>query len=319
MKKFMINDNDSGQRVDKFLSKAMPQLPKSMMYRLIRKKDVKVNGKRCEISTKLAAGDELTVYVKDELAGGKQHDMSFLNVPAELDVVYEDSNIIIVNKPVGLDSHSSSSFSDNLVDRIRHYLYDKNEYDPDSESSFSPAVCSRLDRNTCGLVTAAKTAEALREINAAIRAGNMTKIYHCITVGRPPQDSGIVEAYHKKEESRNLVKLSDTPLDGYKPIKTGYRVLASKGSLSLVEITLYTGRTHQIRAHMAHIGAPVLGDGKYGNVAANKRMNVFRQALCAYSVRFELDESSTLAYLKDITPEAPLPEFEKRFFGDQLG
>ena len=315
----MINDNDSGQRVDKFLSKAMPQLPKSMMYRLIRKKDVKVNGKRCEISTKLAAGDELTVYVKDELAGGKKHDMSFLNVPAELDVVYEDSNIIIVNKPVGLDSHSSSSFSDNLVDRIRHYLYDKNEYDPDSESSFSPAVCSRLDRNTCGLVTAAKTAEALREINAAIRAGNMTKIYHCITVGRPPQDSGIVEAYHKKEESRNLVKLSDTPLDGYKPIKTGYRVLASKGSLSLVEITLYTGRTHQIRAHMAHIGAPVLGDGKYGNVAANKRMNVFRQALCAYSVRFELDESSTLAYLKDITPEAPLPEFEKRFFGDQLG
>ena len=319
MKKFMINDNDSGQRVDKFLSKAMPQLPKSMMYRLIRKKDVKVNGKRCEISTKLTAGDELTVYVKDELAGGKKHDMSFLNVPAELDVVYEDSNIIIVNKPVGLDSHSSSSFSDNLVDRIRHYLYDKNEYDPDSESSFSPAVCSRLDRNTCGLVTAAKTAEALREINAAIRAGNMTKIYHCITVGRPPQDSGIVEAYHKKEESRNLVKLSDTPLDGYKPIKTGYKVLASKGSLSLVEITLYTGRTHQIRAHMAHIGAPVLGDGKYGNVAANKRMNVFRQALCAYSVRFELDESSTLAYLKDITPEAPLPEFEKRFFGDQLG
>lgn len=315
----MINDNDSGQRVDKFLSKAMPQLPKSMMYRLIRKKDVKVNGKRCEISTKLAAGDELTVYVKDELAGGKQHDMSFLNVPAELDVVYEDSNIIIVNKPVGLDSHSGSSFSDNLVDRIRHYLYDKKEYDPDSESSFSPAVCSRLDRNTCGLVTAAKTAEALREINAAIRAGNMTKIYHCITVGRPPQDSGIVEAYHKKEESRNLVKLSDTPLDGYKPIKTGYRVLASKGSLSLVEITLYTGRTHQIRAHMAHIGAPVLGDGKYGNVAANKRMNVFRQALCAYSVRFELDESSPLAYLKNITPEAPLPEFEKRFFGDQLG
>ncbi|MCR4862036.1 MAG: RluA family pseudouridine synthase [Ruminococcus sp.] len=319
MKKFMINDNDSGQRVDKFLSKAMPQLPKSMMYRLIRKKDVKVNGKRCEISTKLAAGDELTVYVKDELAGGKQHDMSFLNVPAELDVVYEDSNIIIVNKPVGLDSHSGSSFSDNLVDRIRHYLYDKNEYDPDSESSFSPAVCSRLDRNTCGLVTAAKTAEALREINAAIRAGNMTKIYHCITVGRPPQDSGIVEAYHKKEESRNLVKLSDTPLDGYKPIKTGYKVLASKGSLSLVEITLYTGRTHQIRAHMAHIGAPVLGDGKYGNVAANKRMNVFRQALCAYSVRFELDESSPLAYLKNITPEAPQPEFEKRFFSNQLG
>ena len=319
MKKFLINDNDSGQRVDKFLSKAMPQLPKSMMYRLIRKKDVKVNGKRCEISTKLSAGDELTVYVKDELAGGKQHDMSFLNVPSDLDIVYEDDNIIIVNKPVGLDSHSGSSFTDNLVDRIRHYLYDKKEYAPDSESSFSPALCSRLDRNTCGLVTAAKTAEALREINAAIRSGKMTKIYHCITVGRPPQDEGIIEAYHKKEESRNLVKISDTPLDDYKPIKTGYKVLAVKGNLSLVEITLYTGRTHQIRAHMAHVGAPVLGDGKYGNVAVNKRMNVFRQALCAYSVMFELDESSPLSYLRDISPQSPAPDFEKRFFGDQLG
>ncbi len=319
MKKFLINDNDSGQRVDKFLSKAMPQLPKSMMYRLIRKKDVKVNGKRCEISTKLSAGDELTVYVKDELAGEKQHDMSFLNVPSDLDIVYEDDNIIIVNKPVGLDSHSGSSFTDNLVDRIRHYLYEKKEYAPDSESSFSPAVCSRLDRNTCGLVTAAKTAEALREINAAIRSGKMTKIYHCITVGRPPQDEGIIEAYHKKEESRNLVKISDTPLDDYKPIKTGYKVLAVKGNISLVEITLYTGRTHQIRAHMAHIGAPVLGDGKYGNVAVNKRMNVFRQALCAYSVMFELDESSPLSYLRNISPQAPAPDFEKRFFGDQLG
>lgn len=319
MKKFLINDNDCGQRIDKFLSKAMPQLPKSMMYRLIRKKDVKVNGKRCEISTKLNAGDELTVYVKDELAAGKQHDMSFLKVPAELDIVYEDANIIIVNKPVGLDSHSGSTFTDNLVDRIRHYLYDIKEYDPDSESSFSPAVCSRLDRNTCGLVTAAKTAEALREINAAIRAGKMTKIYRCITVGTPPHGSGIIEAYHKKEESRNLVKISDTPIEGYKPIKTGYKVLAVKGSLSLVEITLFTGRTHQIRAHMAHVGAPVLGDGKYGNVAVNKRMNVFRQALCAYSVRFGLDEGSPLAYLRNITPEAPAPEFEKRFFGDQLG
>ena len=228
-------------------------------------------------------------------------------------------NIIIVDKPVGLDSHSGSSFSDNLVDRIKHYLYNKGEYTPESESSFAPAVCSRLDRNTCGLVTAAKNAAALREINAAIRSGDMHKIYHCITVGTLPKSSDVVTAYHKKEESRNLVRLSDTPLDDYKLIKTGYEVLAVKGCLSLVKVTLYTGRTHQIRAHLAHIGAPVLGDGKYGNVASNKRFCVFHQALCARGVSFTFSESSPLAYLNGKTITASAPDFERKFFGDQLG
>lgn len=319
MKKFIINENDSGQRVDKFISKALPELPKSMMYKLFRKKDIKINGKRCDISSKLNAGDELTVYVRDEVAAEKQHDMSFLNVPDELDIVYEDENIIVVNKPEGLDSHSGSSFSDNLVDRIRHYLYNKGEYVPDSEASFAPSVCSRLDRNTSGLVTAAKTAAALREINAAIRNGDMHKIYHCITSAPLPMSSDVITAYHKKEESRNLVKISDTPLDDYKLIKTGYEVLAVKGSLSLVEVTLYTGRTHQIRAHLAHIGAPVLGDGKYGNVAANKRYGIFHQALCAYGVSFSFGADSPLAYLNGKVLTAPAPDFERRFFGDQLG
>ena len=319
MKKFIINENDSGQRVDKFISKALPELPKSMMYKLFRKKDIKINGKRCDISAKLCTGDELTVYVKDDVAAEKQHDMSFLKVPDELCIVYEDENIIVVNKPVGLDSHSGSSFSDNLVDRIRHYLYNKKEYVPDSESSFAPAVCSRLDRNTCGLVTAAKTAAALREINSAIRNGDMHKIYHCITTAPLPKKADIITAYHKKEESRNLVKISDTPADDYKIIKTGYEVLAVNKNLSLVKVTLYTGRTHQIRAHLAHIGAPVLGDGKYGDVAVNKRYCVFHQALCAYAVSFSFGEDSPLAYLNGRTITAPAPDFERRFFGSQLG
>ena len=319
MKIFIINENDSGQRVDKFISKALPELPKSMMYRLFRKKDIKINGKRCDISDKLNTGDELRIYVKDEVSAEKQHDMSFLKVPDELSIVYEDDNIIVVNKPVGLDSHLGSSFSDNLVDRIRHYLYNKGEYSPENESSFAPAVCSRLDRNTCGLVTAAKTASALREINAAIRNGDMKKIYHCITSASLPKKSDVITAYHKKEESRNLVKISDTPLDDYKPIKTGYEVLAVKGCLSLVKVTLYTGRTHQIRAHLAHIGAPVLGDGKYGDVAVNKRYGMFRQALCAYGVSFTFNEGSPLSYLNNKTITAPAPEFEKKYFGDQLG
>lgn len=315
MKEFVINDNDSGQRVDKFVSKALPDLPKSMMYRLIRKKDIKINGKRCEISTRLNTGDVLTIYVKDEVAAEKKHDMSFLEHPSDIDVVYEDENVLIVNKPVGLDSHSNGSpMTDTLIDRIKHYLYNKKEYQPENESSFAPALCSRLDRNTCGLVTAAKTAAALRDINEAIRSGNVHKIYHCVTAAQPPKESDIITAYHQKDESRNLVKISDSPIEGYKPIKTGYKMLASKAPLALVEVTLFTGRTHQIRAHLAHIGAPVLGDGKYGITAVNKRYGIFRQALCAYELRFELPETSQMHYLNTLKITAPKPAFEERFF-----
>ena len=315
MKKFVINDNDSGQRIDKFVTKALPDLPKSMMYRLIRKKDIKINGKRCDIASRLNTGDIVTIYVKDDVSEVMQHDMSFLKFSTELDIVYEDENVIIVNKPVGLDSHSNGSpLTDTLINRIKHYLYDKKEYSPDSENSFAPALCSRLDRNTCGLVTAAKTASALRDINAAIKNGCVHKVYHCITTSAPPKKEDILTAYHQKDESRNLVKILDSPCDGFKPIKTGYRVLAEKAPLALVEVTLYTGRTHQIRAHLAHIGAPVLGDGKYGNTAVNKRYGVFRQALCAYSLKFELLEESAVSYLNKLEITAPKPDFEVRFF-----
>ena len=188
MKEFVINDNDSGQRVDKFVAKALPDLPKSMMYRLIRKKDMKINGKRCDISDRLNTGDIITIYVKDEVSAEKKHDMNFLKCSPELDIVFEDENVLIVNKPIGLDSHSNGSpMTDTIIDRVKHYLYNKKEYLPDSEKSFSPALCSRLDRNTCGLVTAAKNASALRDINEAIRSGNVHKIYHCVTVGKLPK------------------------------------------------------------------------------------------------------------------------------------
>ncbi|HOC33234.1 MAG TPA: RluA family pseudouridine synthase [Ruminococcus flavefaciens] len=315
MIKFVINDNDSGQRVDKFISKALPDLPKSMMYRLIRKKDIKVNGKRCEISTKLMTDDVVTVYVKQELSGTKQHDMSFLKADTALDTVYEDENVIIVNKPLGLDSHSNGEHNDDtLINRIKLYLYNKNEYQPDEESSFAPALCSRLDRNTSGLVTAVKNAAALREINSAIRDGMVHKIYLCITIAHPPKSADIITAYHKKEDSRNIVRISDHPLDGYKPIKTGYEVLKSHNGLSLVKVTLFTGRTHQIRAHLSHVGAPLLGDGKYGDTSVNKRYGVFYQALCAYGLEFALSEDSSLAYLNKLDIHAPKPDFAEKYF-----
>lgn len=306
MKEFTIMSNDSGQRVDKFLMKAMPDLPKSMMYRLIRKKDIKINGKRCEISAKLCEGDVVRVYVKDDVSAVKKHDMSFLKAATELDIIYEDDNIIITYKPIGLDSHGNGeNAEDTLINRIKLYLFDRKEYLPEEESTFAPALCSRLDRNTSGIVTAAKTAAALREMNDGIKNGYVRKIYQCITVGKPPKAEDILTAYHYRQEGRNIVRVSDKPLDGYKEIKTGYTVLEHTNNMSLLEIKLFTGRTHQIRAHLAHIGCPILGDGKYGNIAANKRHNLFRQALCAYRLEFDFPDGSPLAYLNAVQPKCP--------------
>lgn len=306
MKEFLINSNDSGQRLDKFLTKAMPDLPKSMMYRLIRKKDIKINGKRCEISARLSEGDVVRVYVKEQVSAVKSHDMSFLNAMQELEIVYEDDNIIIVHKPMGLDSHSNGEHnSDTLINRIKLHLYNKGEYTPDEESSFSPALCSRLDRNTSGLVTAAKNAAALREMNDGIKNGYVYKFYQCITTAIPPKNSDILTAFHHRDEGRAIVRISSTPKEGFKEIRTGYEIIEKKSNLALLKIRLYTGRTHQIRAHLAHIGCPILGDGKYGNISVNKRYAVFRQVLCACELQFGFPEGSPLEYLNEITAYSP--------------
>lgn len=306
MKEFLIMSNDSGQRLDKFLLKAMPDLPKSMMYRLIRKKDIKINGKRCEISAKLSEGDVVRVYVKDDVAAVKKHDMSFLKADTNLDIVYEDKNIIVVYKPIGLDSHSNGENNpDTLINRVKLYLHNKKEYIPDAESSFSPALCSRLDRNTSGIVTAAKSAAALREMNEGIKSGYVHKLYQCITLGKPPKSNDILHGWHYRDEGRNMVRISDEKKDGYKEIRTGYEILEEKSGMALLKIRLYTGRSHQIRAHLAHIGCPILGDGKYGNIAANKRHGIFRQALCAVELQFDFPESSPLFYLNEIQPKSP--------------
>lgn len=299
MRKFVINKNDAGQRVDKFITKAVPDLPQSMMYKSIRNKNIKLNRKRCEISTRLCEGDILELYIKDEFFSDAPSEHDFLAAPADIDVVFEDDNIMLINKKVGLVVHEDDTNTrDTLINRIRHYLYDNGEYDPDDENSFAPSLCNRIDRNTSGIVIAAKNAEALRILNEKIKNRELEKRYLCITVGVPPKKHDTMTAYLRKNSADNMVRISDKRLPDYLTAVTEYTVLRTKGQLALLEVLLHTGRTHQIRAHMAHIGCPLLGDGKYGINSVNREYKLKTQALCSYKLKFAFtSDGGVLEYL----------------------
>lgn len=299
MKKYIINSNDAGQRVDKFIQKAAPSLPQSMMYKGIRTKNIKLNRKRCEISTRLSEGDVLELYLPDEFFGSDEKEYEFLKAPADITVVYEDENILLMDKKNGLVVHEDNDGSvDTLVNRMLHYLYAKGEYDPADENSFTPALCNRLDRNTGGIVIAAKNAESLRILNQKIKDRELEKKYLCILVGVPPKKSDTLAHYLFKDSKTNTVTVSDKKTASNKTIITKYRVLRTDGTLTLAEIELMTGRTHQIRAHMAYIGCPLLGDGKYGINRVNRSYNIKTQALYSYKLKFDFTtDSGILSYL----------------------
>ena len=298
MKEFVINSNDANQRLDKFIQKSVPRLPQSMMYKAIRNKRIKINGKRTEISTRLQTGDIVQMYINDEFFDTAV-ETEFMSAPAVLDIVYEDENIILIDKKNGLVVHEDNENTvDTLINRLKHYLYEKGEYKPDEENSFAPSLCNRLDRNTGGIVIAAKNAESLRILNQKIKDRELEKYYLCITVGVPPKKKDTITAYLEKNSDDNTVKVTDRKTAKNKTIITTYKVLKTKQNLALLEIKLDTGRTHQIRAHMAHIGCPLLGDGKYGINKVNKEYKIKTQALYSYKLKFTFEtDSGCLEYL----------------------
>ncbi len=299
MKEFVIGVNDAGQRLDKFVSKTARNLPQALLYKYIRLKRIKVNAARAQISTRLQEGDRVQMYVNDEFFPQKEAP-SFEAAPTQLDIVYEDANILLVNKQPGLVVHEDEEgSSDTLIGRIQHYLYDRGEYDPEQENTFAPALCNRIDRNTGGIVLAAKNAESLRILDEKIRAREIRKSYLCIVHGRMPARSATLTGYLTKDEGKRRAFIDDRPGPGRMSIVTRYRVLEEIDGLSLIEVELITGRTHQIRAHLASIGHPLLGDGKYGTNALNRPYGYHYQALWAYRVAFDFTTAAgRLDYLR---------------------
>ena len=317
MKEFTIGKNDAGQRLDRWLAKTLPLLPGPLAQKYIRLKRVKVNGKGSQRDVRLQVGDLLQLYINDEFFDQPREDNAFLAVfKPRLDIVYEDENLMLLNKRPGLLCHADEHEKVNtLITHIQAYLYQKKEWNPRDEHSFTPALCNRIDRNTGGIVMAAKNAETLRILNQKIRDREIAKYYLAIVHGKMTPPQGKLEGFLLKDEDKAQVKVFRKPVPGGKSAATLYKTLTVNRGLSLVECELLTGRTHQIRAQFAAAGHPLLGDGKYGRERDNKQYGRSFQALYSYKLEFTFPTNAgILEYLRGKMFTVEKVDFVEEYF-----
>ena len=321
MKELTISKNDENQRLDRFVGKAVPLLPDALLQKYIRLKRIKLNGKGAKRDERLKMGDVLQLYINDEFFEAPTEENAFLKISTpKLIIVYEDENILLADKKPGMLSHSAGEWSyDTLIANIQAYLHQSGQWRPREENAFAPALCNRIDRNTGGIVIAAKNAEALRIMNEKIKDREIDKYYLCAVCGKPKPKDGTLRDYIFKDAKKNQVFVRKTACPGAKEAVTEYKTLKSKDGLSLVECRLLTGRTHQIRAQMANAGTPLLGDGKYGTERTNRQYGESGQALYSYRLCFSFKtDAGKLNYLKDRCFTVTDIEFAEKYFDFEI-
>ena len=317
MKELIVGKNDAGQRLDRFVGKAVPLLPDSLLQKYIRIKRIKLNGKGSKRDVHLAAGDVLQLYINDEFFEAPSEENAYLKVSTpKLDIVYEDENILLADKKPGMLCHSAGDWSyDTLIANIQAHCVQSGEWIPRDENSFAPALCNRIDRNTGGIVIAAKNAEALRIMNEKIRDRELDKLYLCAVIGRPKPTAGTLKNWIFKDAEKNQVYVRKSSCPGAKEAITEYKTLKTAGELSLVECRLLTGRTHQIRAQMSAAGTPLLGDGKYGTERINREYHEKAQALYSYKLTFNFtSDAGALSYLNGHSFAVKSVDFAEKYF-----
>ncbi len=317
MRRIDVAPIDAGKRLDKWLLKTLPALSMGMMQKYVRLGRVKINGKKAKPDAHIEAGDAVELYIGDEFFEPvKRRDALLDGFSWRLNVVHEDEQILIVDKPVGMIVHPDDDEKINtLVTHARAYLYQKGEYDSQNEGAFAPVPCNRIDRFTGGLVIIAKTREAMNVINLAIRDREIEKGYLAIVHGAPRPAEGLIDNWILKTPGKRKVRVLRREAPGAQRAQTRYRVLESRGGLSLVDCDLLTGRTHQIRAQFADLGHPLLGDGQYGDPREAGRLGLGQQALYAYRLGFRFEkDAGVLSGLSGASFEVQDVPFVEVFF-----
>lgn len=322
MQEITIGKNEAGQRLDKFLAKYMNLAPKSFFYKMMRKKNITLNGKKCEGAEKLNEGDLVKLFLSDETIAGfteKKTPVIQKNKTQKLDVLYEDADILLVNKPSGMLSQKAKDTDVSLVEHLIQYLLDTGAVTEESMRTFRPSVCNRLDRNTSGIVACGKSLAGLQMLSEIFRDRSVHKYYQCIVAGAM-RESRTIDGWLLKDEKTNKVQIFAEHVPESLEIHTKYEPLATNGAYTLLKVTLLTGRSHQIRAHLASIGHPIVGDTKYGKKTdrAAQTYHVKSQLLHSFLLEFpNLEEP--FAYLSGKKVEAPLPkEFMRVIQGEKL-